>query len=178
MCFPVLRCLIAPSSHTTILFPGQMYVFIPNQIRGDEGRSIWSEFCERSALLRLRRDDDLRCLFLARSPEVSGVVYVPGNMAASFRGRPIRSLRMRGKPEKVDSLKSAITFYSKNQFFPTPDDLGGIPHHVLRVCFWQVGMTAGKRTYHWIWPEVSRGFITSPWKRLLFKMDEELFFKH
>ncbi|GLD52713.1 rapamycin-insensitive companion of mTOR isoform X2 [Lates japonicus] len=29
--------------------------------------------------------------------EVSGVVYVPGNMAASFRGRPIRSLRMRGR---------------------------------------------------------------------------------
>nr|XP_019960983.1 PREDICTED: rapamycin-insensitive companion of mTOR isoform X2 [Paralichthys olivaceus] len=35
--------------------------------------------------------------FLARSREVSGVVYVPGNMAASFRGRPIRSLRMRGR---------------------------------------------------------------------------------
>uniref|UniRef100_A0A3Q1KBB7 RPTOR independent companion of MTOR, complex 2 a n=1 Tax=Anabas testudineus TaxID=64144 RepID=A0A3Q1KBB7_ANATE len=35
--------------------------------------------------------------FLARNDEVSGVVYVPGNMAASFRGRPIRSLRMRGR---------------------------------------------------------------------------------
>lgn len=28
---------------------------------------------------------------------------VPGNMAANIRGRPIRSLRMRGKPVKLDS---------------------------------------------------------------------------
>lgn len=46
--------------------------------------------------------------YLARSPEVSGVVYVPGNMAASFRGRPIRSLRMRGKPEKLESVISIM----------------------------------------------------------------------
>lgn len=73
--------------------------------------------------------------FLARTREVSGVVYVPGNMAASFRGRPIRSLRMRGKREKLDSAVSLIRGYCKNIISQACDDLGVTPHHVLGVCF-------------------------------------------
>lgn len=94
-----------------------------------------------------------RCLFsfLARSREVSGVVYVPGNMAASFRGRPIRSLRMRGEREKLGWVASVIAAYCKNTLSHTRDDPGVIPQHVPVVCFFpQVGMTAGKRTYRWI----------------------------
>ena len=36
---------------------------------------------------------------LTRIHQVSAVVYMSGNMAARIRGRSIRSLRMRGKPE-------------------------------------------------------------------------------
>lgn len=154
-----------------------MYVFTTDKIRGGLRRiqlisGLWEVCCGYLANI-----PPVVCL-LARRREVSGVVYVPGNMAASFRGRPIRSLRMRGKREKLDSAVSVIAAWSKNRFSQACDDLGVIPHHVRGVCFWQVGMTAGRRTYRWIWPEVSRGFITSPWKRLLFKMDEGHFCKH
>lgn len=100
---------------------------------------------------------------------------VPGNMAANIRGRPIRSLRMRGKPVKLDSEITPWALCFTNKVGPARNNPGTAPHPVCYV--WQVGMTAGKRTYRWIWPEVSRGFFTSPWKRLLFKMDGEPFYQ-
>lgn len=97
---------------------------------------------------------------------------VHGNMAANIRGRTIRSLRMRGKPLKLDSAVSLQALRWTNKTCPTWNNPCMVPHHVC--CLWQVGMTVGKRMYRWIWPEVSRGFFTSPWKRLLFKMDVKL----
>lgn len=139
---------------------------------------LWSDLRSVGVLLQRCRGDNpcRRFSSLARRREVSGVVYVPGNMAASFRGRPIRSLRMRGKPEKLDAVMSVIVAYCETRFPQAADDPGVSPHRVLGVCFWQVGMTAERKMYRWIWPEVS--FITSPSKRLLFKMEVELFCKH
>lgn len=73
--------------------------------------------------------------FLARSREVSGVVYVPGNMAASFRGRPIRSLRMRGRHEKLDSFMIVLVASCSSRGYEACDDGGVIPQHVRGVCF-------------------------------------------
>lgn len=97
---------------------------------------------------------------------------VHGNMAANIRGRPIRSLRMRGKPLKLDLVVSLWALRCAIKMCLTCKNPGRISYYVC--CLWQVEMTAGKRMYRWIWPEVSRGFFTSPWKRLLFKMDVEL----
>uniref|UniRef100_A0A8C2YVI1 RPTOR independent companion of MTOR complex 2 n=1 Tax=Cyclopterus lumpus TaxID=8103 RepID=A0A8C2YVI1_CYCLU len=55
-------------------------------------------------------------------------------MAASFRGRPIRSLRMRGKREKLVSLASVTAAYCENIFPQARDDPGVTPHRVLGVC--------------------------------------------
>lgn len=73
---------------------------------------------------------------------------VPGNMAANIRGRPIRSLRMRGKPVKPDSEITLWALRFTNKVGPARNNPGTAPHHVC--CVWQVGMTAGKRTYRWI----------------------------
>lgn len=97
---------------------------------------------------------------------------VHGNMAANIRGRPIRSLRMRGKPLKLDSAVSLQALRCTIKICQTWNNPGMVSHYVC--CLWQVGMTVGKRMYRWIWPEVSKGYFTSPWKRLLFKMDVEL----
>lgn len=87
-------------------------------------------------MLRLCRplDSPVPC-FVARKREVSGVVYVPGNMAASFRGRPIRSLRMRGKHEKLAPVSPTLLWYDENRFPQAPDGLGVFPHYALDVCF-------------------------------------------
>lgn len=78
-----------------------------------------------------------------------------------------------------------VSLRNRVQRYPWEQDAGGrisqahggpgvTLHHSRGVCFWQDGMTAERRTYRWIWAEVSRGFITSPWNRLLFKMDVRL----
>lgn len=151
--------------------PDQIYAFITGKIRG-----ILRRIQLILGLLRICCGPSVVCC-LAITREVSGVVYVPGNMAASFRGRPIRSLRMRGKHKNLGSAAAVKAGYCKIWFCHARDDLGVMSRRVRGVCFWQVGMTAGRRTYRWIWAEVSRGFITSPWKRLLFKMDEGDFCK-
>lgn len=155
----IVEVFIVPSRPIAMLSPDQIHFCNPDEITSELRR------------IHLISDPLQAMCSLARCREVSGVVYVPGNMAASFRGRPIRSLRMRGKHEKPGSVLCVLLRYCKNRFPEAGNDLGMVTHVDRGVCFWQVGMTAGKRTYRWIWPEVSRGFITSHWKRLLFNMD-------
>lgn len=81
---------------------------------------------------------------------------VHGNMAANIRGRPIRSLRMRGKPLKLGSAWSLWALRCTINLSRTWNNPGAVPHHVC--CVWQVGMTAGKRTSRWTWAEVKLGF--------------------
>lgn len=63
--------------------------------------------------------DNFHCFLSREKARRFQSLVVSGNMAASFRGRPVRSLRMRGKSEKHDSVIALIALCCKQSFSDT-----------------------------------------------------------